>query len=318
MRKTYQSQRFPAVQKSKSIHSQKRQRQRSVVLEHLDFNFHLLFHLWMAVLHPFFFRSSLKMSPRVTNMFVEWNVCDSNVVMGHSLLWYFDRKRLLRDQIVLYFAKSSLIPFAAVLYFISGHLHGGLKGWNSKIWSVDAPSESGDVKDSNSNEASIQLSLTSPDLDEGFPGEVHCKVGVALFGFVWCLSASWRRRNVLFVTAFVRGGLLIASDSRLVSRKIDGFIRRFSRLVDWRSPWAPIINSWRPLIFPYSRSRTTRFLSFPLFSVLESLSIKPLRRRKASGGVTRDTTVPAKFKKNYPDHSSSWKAHLGLNLRYRT
>lgn len=51
------------------------------------------------------------------------------------------------------------------------NLHGGKKGFNRKIWAAEAI---------DGNEPSLQLSLTSPDGDEGFPGEVKVKVTYTL------------------------------------------------------------------------------------------------------------------------------------------
>ncbi|MEM8524104.1 MAG: aldose epimerase family protein [Bacteroidota bacterium] len=47
----------------------------------------------------------------------------------------------------------------------SNHLHGGLVGFDKKIWQA-ASNENG----------SVSMSLTSPHMEEGYPGEVHIKV----------------------------------------------------------------------------------------------------------------------------------------------
>ncbi|MDR0507096.1 MAG: galactose mutarotase [Dysgonamonadaceae bacterium] len=48
-------------------------------------------------------------------------------------------------------------------------LHGGLKGFDSRVWQVDSVSGN-----------SIQLSFVSPDWDEGFPGTVHVQMTYTL------------------------------------------------------------------------------------------------------------------------------------------
>lgn len=48
-------------------------------------------------------------------------------------------------------------------------LHGGYKGFNAKVWDVEEQSDS-----------RLVLSLTSPDGEEGFPGEVHVRVSYTL------------------------------------------------------------------------------------------------------------------------------------------
>lgn len=45
------------------------------------------------------------------------------------------------------------------------HLHGGLQGFSHRVWSID-----------HSDERSITLSLTSPDGEEGYPGNLECSV----------------------------------------------------------------------------------------------------------------------------------------------
>ena len=49
------------------------------------------------------------------------------------------------------------------------NLHGGIKGWDKKIWDVEEKGET-----------ALVLSLTSPDGDEGFPGEVKVNVTYTL------------------------------------------------------------------------------------------------------------------------------------------
>lgn len=48
-------------------------------------------------------------------------------------------------------------------------LHGGVRGWNNMVWDIEKQTED-----------TLVLSLTSPDGDEGFPGEVHARVTYAL------------------------------------------------------------------------------------------------------------------------------------------
>lgn len=45
------------------------------------------------------------------------------------------------------------------------NLHGGIKGWDKKVWDIEEKGEN-----------ALILSLTSPDGDEGFPGEVKVRV----------------------------------------------------------------------------------------------------------------------------------------------
>ncbi len=47
------------------------------------------------------------------------------------------------------------------------NLHGGIEGFGKKVWSAQAV---------DGDEPSLELTLTSPDGDEGFPGEVNVKV----------------------------------------------------------------------------------------------------------------------------------------------
>lgn len=49
------------------------------------------------------------------------------------------------------------------------NLHGGIKGWDKKIWDIEEKGEN-----------ALTLSLTSPDGDEGFPGEVKVRVTYTL------------------------------------------------------------------------------------------------------------------------------------------
>jgi len=51
----------------------------------------------------------------------------------------------------------------------SNHLHGGLVGFDKKIWQAE-PNDDG----------SLAMSLTSPDMEEGFPGTVQVKVTFSL------------------------------------------------------------------------------------------------------------------------------------------
>ena len=48
-------------------------------------------------------------------------------------------------------------------------LHGGVKGWNNRVWDVEEASDS-----------RLVLSLASPDGEEGFPGEVRARVTYTL------------------------------------------------------------------------------------------------------------------------------------------
>ena len=48
------------------------------------------------------------------------------------------------------------------------HLHGGNKGFNQAIWKAESSE--------NKSEASLSLTWTSPDGDEGYPGALACKV----------------------------------------------------------------------------------------------------------------------------------------------
>ncbi|MCE3286134.1 MAG: mro 2, partial [Steroidobacteraceae bacterium] len=50
----------------------------------------------------------------------------------------------------------------------ANHLHGGRRGFDRRVWQV-VPASSGD-------EASVRLQLTSPDGDEGYPGELAATV----------------------------------------------------------------------------------------------------------------------------------------------
>lgn len=47
----------------------------------------------------------------------------------------------------------------------NNHLHGGLQGFSHRVWSID-----------HSDERSVTLSLTSPDGEEGYPGDLKCAV----------------------------------------------------------------------------------------------------------------------------------------------
>lgn len=47
----------------------------------------------------------------------------------------------------------------------SNHLHGGLQGFSHRVWRID-----------HSDERSVTLSLTSPDGEEGYPGNLKCVV----------------------------------------------------------------------------------------------------------------------------------------------
>ncbi|XP_070697126.1 galactose mutarotase [Pempheris klunzingeri] len=60
-------------------------------------------------------------------------------------------------------------------------LHGGLKGFNKAIWLATAV------------EGGVQLSLTSPDGDQGYPGEVQVSVSYTLQGET--LTAEYRARS---------------------------------------------------------------------------------------------------------------------------
>ncbi|KAG7999858.1 Aldose 1-epimerase [Nibea albiflora] len=60
-------------------------------------------------------------------------------------------------------------------------LHGGLRGFNKAIW-IATPVEGG-----------VQLSLTSPDEDQGYPGEVQASVSYTLQGET--LTAEYRARS---------------------------------------------------------------------------------------------------------------------------
>ncbi len=50
----------------------------------------------------------------------------------------------------------------------SNHLHGGLSGFNKKVWSAEAIEED--------NAAGVRMSLKSPHLEEGYPGNLAVKV----------------------------------------------------------------------------------------------------------------------------------------------
>lgn len=51
------------------------------------------------------------------------------------------------------------------------HLHGGIRGFSHRVWSIDS-----------SDEHSVTLSLSSPHGEEGYPGHLECKVRFALEG----------------------------------------------------------------------------------------------------------------------------------------
>ena len=51
----------------------------------------------------------------------------------------------------------------------NNHLHGGMQGFSHRVWSID-----------HSDERSVTLSLTSPDGEEGYPGNLKCAVRFAL------------------------------------------------------------------------------------------------------------------------------------------
>lgn len=53
------------------------------------------------------------------------------------------------------------------------HLHGGKEGFNKKIWKIKS-------LDQTSNRISCVLEYTSPHLEEGYPGELECKVTYSL------------------------------------------------------------------------------------------------------------------------------------------
>ena len=57
------------------------------------------------------------------------------------------------------------------------HLHGGIVGFNRKIWNVDSVSDD-----------SITLSLFSPDGEEGYPGNVSVSVTYKLCGSAICID----------------------------------------------------------------------------------------------------------------------------------
>ncbi len=56
------------------------------------------------------------------------------------------------------------------------HLHGGMKGFDQKIWELQAYNES-------EHEVSIILGLSSPDMEEGYPGRVDVKISFTLNNF---------------------------------------------------------------------------------------------------------------------------------------
>ena len=49
----------------------------------------------------------------------------------------------------------------------SNHLHGGIKGFNKKIWNIKSLNQ-------DENELSCELEYFSKDLEEGYPGNVNC------------------------------------------------------------------------------------------------------------------------------------------------
>ena len=48
------------------------------------------------------------------------------------------------------------------------HLHGGLKGFDKKIWDAEVVSDG--------KNPAVKFSYTSPDMEEGYPGELKCSV----------------------------------------------------------------------------------------------------------------------------------------------
>ena len=61
------------------------------------------------------------------------------------------------------------------------HLHGGLHGFNSKVWTIKNPAEG--AEDSETNPPSqVVLSLVSPDGEEGYPGTLSVRVTYTLTG----------------------------------------------------------------------------------------------------------------------------------------
>jgi aldose 1-epimerase len=52
------------------------------------------------------------------------------------------------------------------------HLHGGLKGFDKRVWKIDSTASGKDAK--------VTLSLVSADMEEGYPGELHASVTYAL------------------------------------------------------------------------------------------------------------------------------------------
>ena len=61
------------------------------------------------------------------------------------------------------------------------HLHGGIVGFDKRIWAEETE---GEDEASSPDEDRVTLSLTSPDGDEGYPGELRVKVTYSLRGSV--------------------------------------------------------------------------------------------------------------------------------------
>lgn len=67
------------------------------------------------------------------------------------------------------------------------HLHGGKEGFDKKVWTCPVYGTAGIVTDDNAT-AYIQLTYTSPDGEEGYPGALETKV-----------TYFWSNRNVLTI-----------------------------------------------------------------------------------------------------------------------
>lgn len=101
----------------------------------------------------------------------------ADIVLGYATLEDFKNKRNYYGSIIGRYGNriaNGQFAIDGTTYTLAknngeNHLHGGIKGFESVVWNVDELTQN-----------SIVFSRTSPDMEEGYPGNLHVKVKYTL------------------------------------------------------------------------------------------------------------------------------------------
>ncbi len=104
------------------------------------------------------------------------------------------------------------------------NLHGGPKGWDTKVWQA-RPFVEGDV-------VGLVLTLVSPDEDMGFPGTVSCKVTYRVLpGNIWTIDyeATTDKATVLNLTHHSYWNLAGEASGNVLKQELQIFADQYSQ-----------------------------------------------------------------------------------------